>query len=169
MHAEVGLSLGANVGDRLAALREARRRIVALPGVRLVAQAPVYETEPIGVGPAYQDVSFLNTVLIVVGPGTPHDWYAALQVIEKDLGRRRSLDRNEPRVIDIDIVYVGDAEVESGGLVVPHPRWQRRRFVLQPLADVRPRLILPGADRSVAEILRALPGPERVELLLKDW
>ena len=84
------------------------------------------------------------------------------------MGRHRGLDRFAPRAIDIDIIYVGDVHIESGGLVVPHPRWMERRFVVQPLADVRPDLFLPGAGRVVREVLGQLKG-EAVTRLDRSW
>jgi 2-amino-4-hydroxy-6-hydroxymethyldihydropteridine diphosphokinase len=166
---EVGLSLGTNVGDRLANLTEAKRRILDHTGVRLVAQSPVYETEPVGVKPEFRHLSFLNAILIVDSPCTVHECLNQLREIENDMGRRRGLDRFAPRPIDIDMIYAGTERIESGGLVLPHPHWSERRFVVQPLADVRPDLQLPGCDRTVAQILESLPRNKRVTLLTRDW
>lgn len=167
---EIGLSLGGNLGDRLALLREATRRIAALPGLRLLAIAPVYETEPVGVRPEHAHLAYLNTVLIVEAPDAL-DLQAladALHAIEWDLGRRRTEDRNAPRPIDIDVLYAGAVTRADGILDLPHPRWARRRFVVQPLADIRPALRLPGESRTVAEILAALPSSESVRRLEAD-
>ena len=92
-----------------------------------------------------------------------------LRAIEDDMGRRRQLDRFAPRPMDIDIIYFGTGRIESGGLKIPHPRWAERRFVVQPLADVRPNLRLPGSSLTVAETLAALPAREAVSLLTRDW
>lgn len=166
---EVGISLGSNLGDRLANLRDAKRRMAAMPQGRIVAQSPVYETEPVGVKPEYRHLAFLNAILIVEAECKVHDCFDHLHDIEDVMGRRRSLDRYDPRPIDLDIIYAGDLHIESGGLVIPHPHWAQRRFVLQPLADVRPHLVLPGQTRTVAEILAALPQAEAVTLLTRDW
>ena len=85
------------------------------------------------------------------------------------MGRHRSLDRFAPRAIDIDIIYAGPSRIESGGLVLPHPRWLERRFVVQPLADIRPDLQLPGSQRTVKEVLDTLPEDSHVVLLTRDW
>ena len=69
-------------------------------------------------------------------------------------------DRNAPRTIDIDILYAGKTCIDSGGLLVPHPRWAGRRFVVEPLAEIRPELILPGAKQTVAEIVKNLPDDD---------
>jgi 2-amino-4-hydroxy-6-hydroxymethyldihydropteridine diphosphokinase len=166
---ETGFSLGSNLGDRLANLRAARTRLAALPGVRELAAAPIYETEPVGVKPEFRHLSFLNTVVILDGAFAPADWRRLTAQIEDDLGRVRSADRFAPRLLDIDVLYAGDHCVDEGGLTLPHPRWMLRRFVLQPLADVRPHLILPGSDRTVLQVLASLPGGESVLKFCDAW
>jgi 2-amino-4-hydroxy-6-hydroxymethyldihydropteridine diphosphokinase len=166
---EVGLSLGSNISSRLDNLKEARRRILATSGMKLVAQSSVYETEPVGVKPEYQDLEFLNAVLIVDSPCSALECYHQMRKIEDNMGRYRGLDRYSPRSIDIDIIYIDHLLIESGGLAIPHPRWVERRFVVQPLADIRPDLILPGIDKTVAQILAALPDKEDVTLLTRTW
>ena len=166
---ETGFSLGSNLGDRAGALAEARRRLLAEPGARLLAQSPAYETEPVGVLPAYRDLKFLNAVLVVASEHGAEQWLDALSRIEHDMGRRRTGDRFAPRSIDIDLLYCGACCIDSGGLVVPHPRWAERRFVVQPLCDVRPGLVLPGAGRTVRQVLEALPDEEEVALWPGAW
>jgi 2-amino-4-hydroxy-6-hydroxymethyldihydropteridine diphosphokinase len=166
---ETGLSLGSNVGDRLANLSEARRRIAALEAVSVVAASPVYETEPVGVKPEHRHLKFLNAILIVEAAGDVHDLADQLRRIEDDLGRRRTLDRYAPRPVDIDLVYWGAARIQSGGLVIPHPHWAERRFVVQPLADVRPDLVLPGCAETAAGVLAKLGDEAGVRLLTRNW
>jgi 2-amino-4-hydroxy-6-hydroxymethyldihydropteridine diphosphokinase len=166
---EAGLSLGANLDDRLAALRAARTAIAALPEVTLLASAPVYETEPVGVPDEFANVNFFNTILIVGTSLDAHKLFAQLQKIETTLGRKRTLRQNTPRAIDIDLIYYNGQTIRSGGLVVPHPRWTKRRFVLQPLADVRGYLVLPGHDRRVRDILAALPPGQEVQKIMAEW
>ena len=167
---EVGISLGSNLGDRLRHLLDARARILALSQVAHIASAPVYETEPVGVPAEYASHSFLNTVVIIGTSLEVHRLFSRLQEVEATLGRIRSGIRNSPRVIDIDLLYYGSQLVRSGGLVVPHPRWAKRRFVLQPLADLRPNLVLPNHDRTVRDILASLPaGRQQVLPYLSAW
>lgn len=166
---EVALSLGSNLGDRLAHLRAARDRIAALPGVRLVAQAPVYETEPVGVQPAYAHLSYLNTVLIVQTGLPVPELHRALARIEEELGRVRGADRFAPRTMDIDLLHADDQVQQTDRLTLPHPRWAQRRFVLQPWCDLCPERILPGTDRTLREHLAALPPGEAIKLHARVW
>lgn len=165
---EVGFSLGSNRGDLVANMREAKRRILDAPDVTFVAQSPLYETEPVGVSPEYADLKFMNAVLVVESKRTAAEWLEVLHRIEDDMGRRRTDDRNAPRPIDVDILYAGEECIDRGDLVVPHPRWAQRRFVVQPLADVRPDLVLPGAGKRVREILAGLQG-EAVTEFAREW
>jgi 2-amino-4-hydroxy-6-hydroxymethyldihydropteridine diphosphokinase len=166
---EIGLSLGSNLGDRLGHLRSARDRLLQWPGVERVAQSPVYETEPVDVAPRYADRLFLNAVLIIRGDADPEVLNARCREIEAAMGRVRTGDRNAPRPIDIDIIYAGPARAESATLTLPHPRWTARRFVVQPLADVRPDLRLPPGTRTVAEVLSSLPARPEVVLFERVW
>lgn len=166
---EIGLSLGSNLGDRLGFLRAARDAIAALPGVRVVAQSAVYETEPVGVQPEHAGLAYLNAVLVVDSDRTVADVHRALADIEDSQGRVRGADRYAPRTIDVDILYAGAVVTATERLTVPHPRWAARRFVVQPLADVRPDLVVPGTDASVRDLLARLPTTPRVALFARAW
>ena len=166
---EIGFSFGSNQGNRLDHLRVGRRRLLATEDATLLAASPLYETDPVGVEPEYADLSFVNAVLIIESEQVVERWLEWLHEIESDLGRQRTGDRNAPRPIDIDILYAGNQCIDSGGLVVPHPRWTERRFVLQPLADVRPDLVLPNQTRTVAELLATLRSNDGLERLEDAW
>lgn len=166
---EAGLSLGSNLDDKLASFRAARAAIAAIPEVSILASAPIYETEPIGVPEEFAALDFYNTVLIIGTSLDAHKLFAQLQKVEIALGRKRVLRQNTPRTIDLDLIYYNGQTIRSGGLVVPHPRWTKRRFVLQPLADVRGYLVLPGHDRRVRDILAALPPGQDVRPVLAKW
>jgi 2-amino-4-hydroxy-6-hydroxymethyldihydropteridine diphosphokinase len=155
---EIGFSLGSNLGDRVAHLRAAKRMLLEQPQARFLAQSSLYETEPVGVDPAYRHLTFVNAVLLIGSSWPVEGWMSRVQGIEDALERQRTADRFAPRTIDIDILYAGGTSVGGTGLVVPHPRWAGRRFVLEPLAEVRPDLILPGARGSVRSILDQLPA-----------
>lgn len=163
-----GIALGSNLGDRLAHLRLARSRILGLPGVSApVIASRVYQTEPVGSGP---DASaYLNAVIEVEYHGQPITLLDGLQRIESELGRPSKRPRNAPRTIDLDILYAGNLVLSNDEVVIPHPRLHQRRFVLAPLADIRPALILPGQHLPVAGQLAGLNDPSAVELFAETW
>jgi len=166
---ETGFCLGSNVGGRLRLLSQAKTLILLEPDVRFVDQSPVYETEPVDVKPEYQSMKFLNAVLIVESPYTAETWLLKIKKIEELLKRTRMEDRNAPRTMDVDILFVGDQVVDSNLLQIPHPRWAKRRFVVQPLANVRPDLVLPGAGTPVREILAQMPANDEVRHFSERW
>lgn len=166
---ETGFCLGSNLGGRLRLLGQAKTLILMEPDVRFVDQSPVYETEPVGVKPEHREKKFLNAVLIVDSPYTAEEWLPKVKKIEAFLQRTRTEDRNAPRTIDVDILFCGGQLVDSDLLQVPHARWAERRFVAQPLVDVRPELVLPGAADPVSKILAEMPGKDDVRLFSEKW
>lgn len=169
MAIEIGFGLGSNLGDRLASLVQSRDRLIAQPQARFLAQSAVYETAPVGVRPEYEHMTFLNAVLIIESTWPVEPWLAKLAEIEKQLGRERTEDRYAPRTVDIDILYAGTSCIDSGGLSVPHPRWATRRFVVEPLAEVRPDMVLPGAGRSVAAVRDGMPHDASCRVYAATW
>ena len=155
----VGIALGSNLGDRLLNLRRAcdSLREIAIPG-EVLLEAPIYQTEPLLCSPG--SPSFYNSVVEIAFDGDAFGLLALTSVIEKKLGRTRIQERNAPRIIDVDLLYFGDQIVDAETLVLPHPRIGERRFVLQPLADIRPDLVLPGKETSVAGMLEHLVSDE---------
>ena len=163
-----GIALGSNLGDRLANLRRASDRVLKIPGVSEPVHASrIYETEPVNSGP--EAGAYLNAVLEVEYHGQPSALLDALQSIEAEFGRPSKRPRNAPRTIDLDILYVGNLVLSNQDVVIPHPRLHLRRFVLTPLADVRPDLVLPGQQRSVADLLAALQDPAAVTIFSETW
>jgi 2-amino-4-hydroxy-6-hydroxymethyldihydropteridine diphosphokinase len=152
----VYLSLGSNVGDREAQLRDALARLGALG--RVAAVSSLYETEPV----EFTDQPwFLNCAVALETCDTPQQLLTAILGIEEKMGRRR-VQKKGPRVIDIDILLFDDAIVQDGstdseGLTIPHPAMQQRRFVLEPLAEIAPEVLHPVLKKTIRELRDALP------------
>jgi 2-amino-4-hydroxy-6-hydroxymethyldihydropteridine diphosphokinase len=169
MKIEVCLSLGSNLGDRAANLAAARKSISSLPGVTETAASSLYETEPVGMDPSYAEMLFINAALVIEAGADVAGLAAKLRAIEAGMGRQSAPGPNLPRRIDIDVICAGSFAIETPALTVPHPRWQSRRFVVEPLAEIRPRLVIPGADRTVLEILRRMPERPAVRRFAAAW
>jgi len=165
----VGLGLGSNVGDRLANIRKARELLRALsPDSVVYYQAPLYQSEPVDCAPDSPD--FYNTIIEIDFVGDPHQLLRNTQGIEYHLGRDMVREPNAPRVIDIDILYFDQLVLTGDILTIPHPQIAHRRFVLQPLSDIRPHFILPGDVVTVEEHLRRLDtGEPDLSLVQSDW
>ena len=151
----IGIALGSNLGDRAAYLEAARVRLreISIPGEPFL-QAPDYQTEPLDCPPG--SPVFCNSVVEISWDGEPSALLEITQTIERNLGRSRAPERNAPRVIDVDLLYFGDQTVATENLELPHPRLTERRFVLEPLAEIRPELVLPGQSLSIAVLLTKL-------------
>jgi 2-amino-4-hydroxy-6-hydroxymethyldihydropteridine diphosphokinase len=130
------LGLGSNVGDRAGALQGAVGGLAAADGVTVVAVSPVYETDPVG-GP--EQPEYLNAVVAVDTDRTARELLDIAKRLEHEAGRVPG-ERWGPRPLDVDVLLVGDDEVDDPDLVVPHPRLYERAFVMVPLADLDPML-----------------------------
>jgi 2-amino-4-hydroxy-6-hydroxymethyldihydropteridine diphosphokinase len=162
------VALGSNVGDRLENLRAARGQIVDLAEVQPpIVSSAIYETEPIDCEP--EAAKFLNAVVEFDYEGDPIHLLEELLHIEKSLGRKRDHAKNVSRTIDIDLLYCGDRQIDKERLRLPHPRMHLRRFVLQPLANIRPELILHNQTRTVADLLAELKESGDVVRLVDEW
>ena len=132
------LGIGSNLGDRLAFLQSAVDGLAATDGIEVVAVSVVYETDP--VGPEQPD--YLNAVIAVDTTLDPHELLEVGQRLE-GLAERVRGERWGPRTLDVDVLLYGDEQIDEPDLVVPHPWWRERDFVLAPLAD----LGYPGVER----------------------
>lgn len=151
----VFVALGANLGDRAAALRDAVGRLRAHGDIAVTAVSSAYDTAP--VGPPDQP-RYLNAVVEVRTTLGPEALLEALLSIERSLGRVRTESRWTARTIDLDIVLYGECIRETGGLAVPHPRFRERAFVLVPLAEIAADARDPVTGERVESLLRACPG-----------
>jgi quinolinate synthase len=151
----VYLGLGSNQGDREAMLREARALLAGLPSTKVSAESGIYVTAPMG-GPEQGD--FFNQVVELETALAPRELLEAVLSIEGSLGRERAV-RWGPRNIDIDILWYHDFSCADADLEVPHPRMEERRFVLEPLAELAPDLVL-DSGRTVKEALSRVQEQE---------
>lgn len=156
MLAQVYLSLGSNVGDREAQLRDAEARLSAVG--RIVKVSSFYETEPVEFT---EQPWFLNCAVEMETAERSQQLMAAILRIEQEMGRRR-LQQKGPRLIDIDILLFGDEVVSSDDLTIPHPAMHQRRFVLEPLAEIAPEVVHPVFKKTIRELLAALPEEQIV-------
>jgi 2-amino-4-hydroxy-6-hydroxymethyldihydropteridine diphosphokinase len=166
---EIGLGLGSNLGDRIAHLAAAKARIASLPGVRLLAASSLYETEPVGVKPEYQHLKFINAAVVIATAVPLDELHPALLAIEAAIGRARTSDKFAPRPLDIDILFAGSLVLDTPTLKLPHPQCLKRRFVLEPLAELVPDLVLAPTGLTIRQLLDALPHPEPVCRLDTPW
>jgi 2-amino-4-hydroxy-6-hydroxymethyldihydropteridine diphosphokinase len=167
-HSEVGglafVAMGANVGDSEESILRAMRRLQELSDGPML-RSSLWQTSPVDCPPG--SPPFVNAVVGLsprVGE-TPESLLVKLQAIEKEFGRQPKKVLNEPRPLDLDLIAFGPASRATPSLTLPHPRAHVRRFVLQPLSEIAPELVLPGQTHSVAQLLQELPLDETVRRL----
>ena len=134
------VALGANLGDPLATVRAAIEALRSLPRSQLIAASSLYRTAPVGL---HNQPDFINAAAALETQLDPQQLLAELFAIEARFGRRRSIP-NAPRTLDLDLLLHGDSVSDDPQLTLPHPRMHLRAFVLAPLAEIAPRLSLPG-------------------------
>ena len=162
MENNIFLSLGSNIGKREFHLREAVRRLQTISSLTKISS--IYETEPWGV----KDLApFLNLVCQVKSVLPPVDLLERIHEIERNMGRKRR-QKCEARIIDIDIIFYGGIEIEEPGLTIPHPEYHKRRFVLQPVAEIAPDFSPPSSVKTIAEILSECSDTSQV-IKYKNW
>lgn len=152
------ISVGTNMGDREENINRSIDAINLLPYTDVVGQSAMYETEPVGYA---RQQNFYNIILRVESVFDPHEMLGACLGIESGFGRLRTV-RFGPRIIDIDIIFAEDEKIESRNLIVPHPRYSERRFILEPLLDIFPDGIVYGTD--IKPFIEKLEGQEIIKL-----
>ncbi len=149
------IGLGSNLGDRLATLNGAIADLAGTARVFVRAVSSFRETEPIG-GPPGQG-KYLNAAAVLETTLDPFALLHVLQGIEAQFGRVRTI-RDGERTLDLDLLLFDDRIIDTPELILPHPRYSTRRFVLEPLAEVAPAVVDPVTMRTIAELLADLDG-----------
>jgi 2-amino-4-hydroxy-6-hydroxymethyldihydropteridine diphosphokinase len=147
------IGLGSNLGDRRAALEGAIAALAETPGILVRKVSTFHETEPVG-GPSGQG-RYLNAAAVLETSLDPFALLKVLQAIEARFGRVRTVRWGE-RTLDLDLLLFGDRIIDTPELVVPHPRYATRRFVLEPLAELAPEAVDPVRQRTIRELLAEL-------------
>jgi 2-amino-4-hydroxy-6-hydroxymethyldihydropteridine diphosphokinase len=146
------VAVGSNLGDRWARLAMAARALRAAPGVAVVRASRVWDAAPVGP----PQPRYLNAVLELETTRTPRSLLGLLREVETAAGRTRDVHWGA-RTLDLDLLLVGGLVVREPDLVVPHPAMEGRRFVLAPLAELHPELVVPGTGVSVGRLLEEAP------------
>ncbi len=146
------VGLGGNLGDRERTLRAAVDALGAEDGIEVVAVSTLRETDPVGVG---DQPRFVNGVVALDTTLAARELLDRLLAIEQRFGRVRVPGEHGPRTLDLDLLLYGDEELDEPGLTVPHPRLHERGFVLEPLAELAPGLVVPGRG-DVESLLRGV-------------
>ena len=155
------VALGSNLGDSATILRRAFQKLQDF-SVEPLARSSIWKTTPVDCPPG--PPSFLNAMaaLLPDRTQTPEHLLSKLKALEVEFGRQPKAVPNEPRPLDLDLIAFGLEVRESDSLTLPHPRAHRRRFVLEPLAEIAPDLILPNQQQTVRELLQQLDHSETV-------
>lgn len=159
--ATVFVALGSNMGDSENILRRAMERLAQFSTIPLL-KSSLWQTAPVNCPPG--SPPFVNAVAgLTPRPiETPESLLAELVQLEKEFGRTVKKILNEPRRLDLDLIAFGSETRNSPSLILPHPRAYQRRFVLQPLSEIAPNLVLPGQRMTVSELLAALKTDEKL-------
>ena len=146
---KVFLSLGSNLGDRKKNLLRGIEYLRSISKIKKISS--IYETKPFKVEIKQDD--FLNLVVEIVYKNSPYDLLENISIIEKKLGRVRSEKKNEPREIDIDIIFFDDLVLDEKKLILPHPRFSERLFVLDPLNEIASEFKDPLTKKRIKDLL----------------
>ncbi len=155
--AQVYIGLGSNIGDKRKNITNATVLIGALMG-DLKVLSSLYETSPWGFESENQ---FLNAAILVETDQTPETCLAMAKAIEREMGRVKTGEGYEDRIIDVDILLYEDMVLSTESLTIPHPLMQQRDFVLRPLAEIAPNLLHPTLKKTMAELLSELKQTEK--------
>jgi len=152
------ISVGSNLGDKMANCRKGIFGLGQTGGVEVVRVAPCYRTAPVD----FLDQEwFVNTVVKIETSLSPANLLRKLKSIETQIGRKPPPVRFGPRILDLDVVLYDDVVMELENLVLPHPRMHERRFVLQPFCDIDPDVVHPVLGQTITDLLMQLDDPQQ--------
>lgn len=158
----VFIGLGSNLGDRRANIADALDRIRKVPGVRVLKESSLYESEPHGDAKTW----FVNGAIEIDTEHSPDNLLKRLKAIEAAMGRKRVKGKRwGSRIIDLDILFYGPLVLKKKTLKVPHPEIQNRRFVLLPLSELAPQFIHPILQVTVSDLLASSKDSKKVALM----
>jgi 2-amino-4-hydroxy-6-hydroxymethyldihydropteridine diphosphokinase len=158
---EVCVSLGSNLGNRLDSIQKGLDFLSTLQATdNSIEVSSIYETEPINCPEG--SPLFLNTVCVMKCLLEPIDLLKNLKMFEEKIGRNLQAERNSPRPLDLDVIYFGSRVCDLPELILPHPRAHTRKFVLFPLAEIRPHTLFPGKNLTVVQLLETLDNAEKI-------
>jgi 2-amino-4-hydroxy-6-hydroxymethyldihydropteridine diphosphokinase len=154
------IALGSNIGNRYDYLTEAIKQLESHLEISMVNISSVYETDPVG----YEDQDlFLNMVIEVMTSLCADELLDICLKLELTLGRKREIVWG-PRTIDLDILLYNQENIETEKLIIPHPRMLERNFVMIPLSEIKPDIIIPNTDKPLEALIKELPNKEGVRL-----
>jgi len=153
------ISIGSNIGNKLKNCQNGIRALIK-PGLScLKNQSPFYSTEPVD----YENQDwFINAVIKIQSVSDPFQLLCEIKSIQHNAGRISDLVRYGPRVLDLDILLCGDLVINSSGLVIPHPRMHKRRFVLKPMCDIDPTVVHPVLKKDMQYLLDNLGDGQEI-------
>ena len=158
------VALGSNLGDSCQIILDTMLRLSKMSN-QPALKSSLWQTSPVDCPPGSSPFVNAAVVLVPFAYETPESLLKKLRALEKKSGREAKTILNEPRVLDLDLIAFGTEVRHTPVLILPHPRTHRRRFVLQPLSEIAPNLILPGQTRTVSQLLAGLPEGETVTRL----
>ncbi|MBF0573512.1 MAG: 2-amino-4-hydroxy-6-hydroxymethyldihydropteridine diphosphokinase [Desulfamplus sp.] len=157
----VFISIGSNMGDKYANCIMGIEHIKKLNGTEVLEVAQFYKTEPVD----YKDQDwFINSVLKIKTELEPETLMINLKKIEQQLGQYEKKVRFGPRILDLDIIFYGDMVINKDNLIIPHPRMDKRCFVLKPLCDIAPEIIHPILGYSAKELLKEVEDDQEQKI-----
>lgn len=164
MSIRVYIGIGSNLGEPARNVRTAASRLAALPEFKQGRASPLFESAPWGEARGGPYVNAIFEAYTAVGP---RELLGLLLRLEREAGREweRAAGANQPRTLDLDLLFFGAAVVEDTGLSVPHPRAHLRRFVLEPMCDLNPEFVHPRLGRSMRQLLEVVADSSSVTRL----